>query len=238
MRTALITGGSRGIGRAMVELFTSEGYIVAFTYKNSEEEARELAAKTGSLAIRADSESERDVLSTVKYCLQELGHIDCLVNNAGCSAFSLFTETSLTEWQRIFSVNLNSAFLYSREVASSMILSHFGRIINVGSMWGISGASCEVAYSSSKAALHGMTKALAKELGPSGITVNAIAPGLINTDMNAHLDKESVEAIIDETPLMRIGEPADVANLALFLASDKASFITGEVISVNGGFLI
>ena len=238
MRTALITGGSRGIGRAMVELFTKEGYIVAFTYKNSEREALDLATATGSLAIRADSESEEEILSAVKACLAELGHIDCLVNNAGRSAFSLFTETSLAEWQSIFSVNLNSAFLYSREVAPSMILAHFGRIINIGSMWGISGASCEVAYSSSKAALHGMTRALAKELGPSGITVNAIAPGLIDTDMNSTLDKDAIKAIIDDTPLMRIGYPSDVANLALYLASDKASFITGEVISVNGGFLV
>ena len=238
MKTAFVIGGSRGIGRAIVELFASEGYLVAFTYKNSEKEAANLASSTGSLAIKADSGSEPEIISAVKTCISELGHIDCLVNNVGVSALSLFTETSLAEWNRIFSINLNSAFVYSREVAPLMISAHYGRIINIGSMWGISGASCEVAYSASKAALHGMTKALAKELGPSGVTVNAIAPGLIDTDMNSSLDKSAIEAIVDDTPLMRIGKPSDVAELALFLASDKASFITGEVISVNGGFLI
>ena len=238
MKTALITGGSRGIGRAMVELFSKEGYRVAFTYKNSEAEAMALAIATGSLAILADSASESDIIYAVETAKRELGHIDCLVNNAGVAAFSLFTETTLAEWQRVFSINLDSAFLYSREVCRNMISAHKGRIINVGSMWGISGSSCEVAYSASKAALHGMTKALAKELGPSGITVNAIAPGLIDTDMNSSLERETIDEIVSETPVMRIGTPEDVAELALFLASDKAGFITGEVISVNGGFLV
>ena len=238
MKTALITGGSRGIGRAIVELFCSRGYSVAFTYKNSTKEAEDLSNKTGALPIFADAESETDIIDAVKIALEKFGHIDCLVNNAGIAAFSLFTEMSLSEWQRIFAINLNSAFVYSREIARSMISSHSGKIINVGSMWGISGSSCEVAYSSSKAALHGMTKALAKELGPSGINVNAIAPGLINTEMNAMLDDDVVSSIVDETPLMRIGTPEDVAALACFLASDEASFITGEIISINGGFLI
>lgn len=238
MKTALITGGTRGIGRAMVELFCERGYLVAFTYKNSVELANELAVKTGALAIRADAESESDIIYAVNTALGQLGHIDCLINNAGVAAFSLFTDTSLAEWQRIFTINLNSAFVYSRETAKYMISNHFGRIINIGSMWGITGSSCEVAYSSSKAALHGMTKALAKELGPSGIAVNAIAPGLIDTDMNAALSPDVISEIIEETPLMRVGTPRDVASLAYFLASDEASFITGEVISVNGGYLI
>ena len=235
MKTALITGGTRGIGRAMVELFCERGYLVAFTYKNSIELANELAVKTGALAIRADAESESDIIYAVNTAL---GQLDCLINNAGVPAFSLFTDTSLAEWQRIFTINLNSAFVYSRETAKYMISNHFGRIINIGSMWGITGSSCEVAYSSSKAALHGMTKALAKELGPSGIAVNAIAPGLIDTDMNAALSPDVISEIIEETPLMRVGTPRDVASLAYFLASDEASFITGEVISVNGGYLI
>ena len=238
MKTALITGGSRGIGRAMVELFSSSGYRVAFTYKQSKEASDELALRTGGIAIRADGASEEEILRAVSISRAELGHIDCLINNAGISSFSLFTDVSLDQWQNVFSLNLNSAFLYSREIAKDMIAVHSGRIINIGSMWGISGSSCEVAYSSAKAALHGMTKALAKELGPSGITVNAIAPGLIDTDMNSTLDKGALHAIINETPLMRIGTPVDVAALALFLASDASSFITGQVISVDGGYLL
>ena len=238
MKTVLITGGSRGIGKAMVELFCEKGYLVAFTYKNSAKAAEELSGKTGAYPIFSDAESEADIISAVKTATDHLGHIDCLINNAGIASFSLFTEISLSDWQRIFSVNLDSAFLYSRETAKSMIASHSGKIINVGSMWGISGSACEVAYSSSKAALHGMTKALAKELGPSGINVNAIAPGLIDTEMNSSLTDDVIASIIDETPLMRIGTPRDVASLAYFLASDEASFITGEIISVNGGFLI
>lgn len=238
MKTVLITGGSRGIGKAMVELFCEKGYLVAFTYKNSAEAAKELSVKTGALPIFADAEAEYDIVNAVKRAREHLGHIDCLINNAGIASFSLFTETTLVNWQRIFAVNLNSAFIYSREVAKSMIASHSGKIINVGSMWGICGSACEVAYSSSKAALHGMTKALAKELGPSGINVNAIAPGLIDTEMNVSLTDDVVASIIDETPLMRIGTPRDVALLACFLASEESSFITGEIISINGGFLI
>ena len=238
MKTVLITGGSRGIGKAMVELFCEKGYLVAFTYKNSTEAAEDLSRKTGAHPIFADAESEADIISAVEIAAEHLGHIDCLINNAGIASFSLFTETSLADWQRVFAVNLNSAFLYSREAAKRMITAHSGKIINVGSMWGISGSACEVAYSSSKAALHGMTKALAKELGPSGINVNAIAPGLIDTEMNSSLAEDVVSSIINETPLMRIGTPRDVASLAYFLASEEASFITGEIISVNGGFLI
>ena len=238
MKTVLITGGSRGIGRAMVELFCEKGYLVAFTYKNSAEAAKELFEKTGAFPIFADAEAEVDIINAVRTAHEHLGHIDCLINNAGVASFSLFTETTLIDWQRIFAVNLNSAFIYSREVAKSMIAAHSGKIINVGSMWGICGSACEVAYSSSKAALHGMTKALAKELGPSGINVNAIAPGLIDTEMNASLTDDVVASIIDETPLMRIGKSHDVASLAYFLASEESSFITGEIISVNGGFLI
>ena len=238
MKTVLITGGSRGIGRTMVELFCEKGYLVAFTYKNSAEAAKELYRKTGAFPIFADAEMEADIINAVKTAHEHLGHIDCLINNAGVASFSLFTETSLADWQRVFSINLNSAFIYSREASKSMVAAHSGKIINVGSMWGISGASCEVAYSASKAALHGMTKALAKELGPSGINVNAIAPGLIDTEMNASLTDDVVASIIEETPLMRIGTPQDVASLAYFLASEESSFITGEIISINGGYLI
>ncbi len=238
MKTVLITGGSRGIGRALTELFSSNGYSVAFTYKNSENEAKSLAEATGALAIRADSAAEEDVIHAVKETLCAYGKIDCLINNAAISSFSLFTDLSLADWNETLAVNLTGAFLYSRECARDMISRKSGKIINITSMWGLVGSSCEVHYSASKAGLIGMTKALAKELGPSGITVNAIAPGVINTDMNKALDKESIDALREETPLMRIGEPNEVARAALFLASDSADFITGEVINVNGGFVI
>ena len=238
MKNVLITGGSRGIGRAMVELFTSNGYSVAFTYKNSENEAKSLAEATGALAIKADSASESDVITAVNKAISELGSIDCLINNAGVSSFSLFTDLTLDMWNEHLSVNLTGAFLYSKAVIPGMVAKKEGRIINITSMWGITGSSCEVHYSTAKAGLIGMTKALAKELGPSGITVNAIAPGLIDTDMNGCLSADVIHAIEEETPLMRIGTPNEVAKAALFLAGDGASFITGEVMNVSGGYLI
>lgn len=238
MKNVLITGGSRGIGRAMVELFASNGYSVAFTYKSSENEAKSLAEATGAIAIKADSASESDVLYAVNTAICELGSIDCLINNAGVSSFSLFTDITLDMWNEHLAVNLTGAFLYSKAVIPGMVARKEGRIINITSMWGITGSSCEVHYSTAKAGLIGMTKALAKELGPSGITVNAIAPGLIDTDMNRCLSDDDVRAIEDETPLMRIGTSSEVAKAALFLAGEGASFITGEVMNVSGGYLI
>lgn len=238
MKTVLITGGSRGIGRECVRLFADEGYSVAFTYKNSEEQALELSEQTGALAIHADSASEEEVSAAVAKTLSAFGRIDCLINNAAVSSFSLFTDLSLADWNYTLSVNLTGAFLYTRAVLPDMISRKSGRIINISSMWGITGASCEVHYSTSKAGLIGMTKALAKELGPSGITVNAIAPGVIDTDMNRALTEEDKAVLVDETPLMRIGAPVEVARAALFLAGDGASFITGDVLNVSGGYLI
>lgn len=238
MKTVLITGGSRGIGRAMVELFSKEGYSVAFTYKNSENEAKSLAEVTGALAIRADSASEEDVLRAVKLAEEHLGGIGCLINNAGVSSFSLFTDLTFEDWNRCISVNLNGPFLYSKAVIPGMVHRKSGSIINISSMWGIVGSSCEVHYSTTKAALIGMTKALAKELGPSGIRVNAIAPGVIATDMNRALGEEDLAALKDETPLMKIGAPMDVAKAALFLAGDGADFITGDVMNISGGYVM
>lgn len=238
MKTVLINGGSRGIGRAIVEKFSKEGYNVAFTYLNSEDEAEELSLATGALAIRADTRSESDVKRAVKIAADAFSGIDILVNNAGVSSFSLFTDITLEEWNGIFSVNVTGAFLYSKEVIPYMLRNKYGRIINISSMWGITGSSCEVHYSASKAALIGLTKALAKELGPSGITVNAIAPGLIDTDMNKAVDGETKRQIAEETPLLRMGRSKEVADAALFLASDGASFITGDVLNVSGGYVI
>ncbi len=238
MKTVLITGGSRGIGRAMVELFASNGYSVAFTYEKSENAAKSLAESTNSIPIKANSRSENEVVSAVKYAEKHLGKIDCLINNAAISSFSLFTDLTLDAWNNMIAVNLTGAFLYSRAVIPGMVSRKSGRIINITSMWGLVGSSCEVHYSTTKAGLIGMTKALAKELGPSGITVNAIAPGVINTQMNAKLLPEDIEALKAETPLMKIGEPDDVAKAALFLAGDGAGFITGAVMNLSGGFVM
>ena len=238
MKTVFITGGSRGIGRAMVKLFSERGYSVAFTYNSSESQANELSLLTGALAIKADSSSEKEVKNAVKIAKEKLGNIEILINNAAVSSFSLFTDITLEEWNKIFSVNVNGAFLYSRELLGDMINNKCGRIINVSSMWGITGSSCEVHYSATKAALIGMTKALAKEVGPSGITVNCIAPGVIDTDMNKSISPEDIDTLKNETPLMRIGSPEEIAEAAFFLAGDGAAFITGAVLNVNGGYLI
>lgn len=238
MKNVLITGGSRGIGRAMVKMFSERGYSVAFTYKECIDNANELSRETGAIAIMADSSCELDVIEAVKTFEKKIGNVEILINNAAVSSTSLFTDITTDEWRRIFSVNVEGPFMYTKQVLPSMIRRKNGRIINVSSMWGITGASCEVHYSASKAALIGMTKALAKELGPSNITVNCIAPGVIDTDMNKFLSDEDVAELKAETPLMRIGAPEEVAETALFLAGDGASFITGDVINVNGGYLI
>ena len=169
---------------------------------------------------------------------ERLGGIDILINNAGVCSVGLITDLSLSEWNRIFNVNMTAAFLYSKEILPQMINKKWGRIINISSIWGQVGASCEVAYSASKAALIGFTRALAKEVGPSGITVNVISPGVIDTDMNAHLSADDMAALKDETPLMRVGEPLEIARTALFLSEDGGDFITGQLIGVNGGFVI
>ena len=238
MKTVLINGGSRGIGKECVKLFSERGYSVAFTYKNSEEEAKILAKETGALAIRADSKCEEDVKRAVALTVQKYGDIDCLINSAAVSSFSLLTDLTLEEWNDTLAVNLTGVFLYSKAVIPYMVKKKQGRIINISSMWGVVGSSCEAHYSATKAGVIGLTKALAKELGPSGITVNAIAPGVIDTDMNKSLSSEDIEALKEETPLSRIGTPREVAESAWFLASDAASFITAEVLNISGGFVV
>lgn len=237
MRSVLITGGSRGIGRAMVELFAKEGYRVAFTYLSSQTEARELSARTGALALLADCEREDAILSAVAEAEAVLGGIDCLINNAAISGFSLLTDITTEEWDRFLRVNLTAPFIFSRAVLPAMIRKGQGRIVNITSMWGLVGASCEVHYSATKAGLIGFTKALAKEVGPSGITVNAIAPGVIETDMNRALSEEDLSALREETPLSRLGKPEEIARAALFLCSEDAGFITGEIMNISGGFI-
>ena len=238
MKTVFITGGSRGIGAELVRTFSKNGYNVAFTYRSSREAAEQLALETGALAIKADSRSESEAIDALNKAVSYFGGVDCLINNAAVSSFSLFTDITLDEWNDMMSVNLTGAFIYSKAVIPDMLKRKQGRIINITSMWGLVGASCEVHYSAAKAGLIGMTKALAKELGPSGITVNAIAPGVIDTEMNKALTDGDRAALIDETPVMRIGTTRDVAEAALFLAGDGASFITGEVLNVSGGYVI
>ena len=238
MKTVLITGGSRGIGAETVRRFAKNGYRVAFVYRQSVEAAEKLARETGALPICADVSCEADVRRAVAEAREALGEIDVLINNAAVSAFSLFTDITTEEWNRLTSVNLNGVFYFCREILPEMIARKSGRIINISSMWGQVGASCEVHYSTAKAAVIGLTRALAKEVGPSGVTVNCIAPGVIDTDMNASLDDEARAALCEETPLCRIGKPADVAACALFLAGEGGDFITGQVIGVNGGFVI
>jgi 3-oxoacyl-[acyl-carrier protein] reductase len=237
MKSVFITGGSRGIGAECVKLFASSGFRVAFTYKNSLDKARDLAAATGALPIYADLVDTESVTGAVKSAIREFGVIDILINNGGMASIKLFTDVSDAEYDEMMAVNLKSAFLTSRLVTPGMILKQYGRIINVSSIWGITGSACEVVYSASKAGLIGMTKAMAKELAPSGITVNCIAPGVIDTDMNASLDGEARKSLCDDIPTGRFGKADEVAKSVFFLASDDAAYITGQVLSPNGGMV-
>ena len=234
----LITGGSRGIGRAMVEAFSSPENKVAFIYRSNHDAANELCEKFGAIAICADISKPEETKRAVEEAISALGGIDVLINNAGISQIKLFTDITDEDWQTMIDTNLSSVFFVTRAILPYMISQKSGRIINIGSMWGKVGASCEVHYSASKAAIRGMTLALAKEVGPSGITVNAIEPGVIMTDMCSGFDEETLISLADETPLCRLGSPSDVAGLARFLASDEASFITGQIIGVDGGFAL
>ncbi len=236
MKTALITGGSRGIGEACVRLFASEGFKTFFMYKSNDGKATQLAEETGATAIKCDVSSPSSVSEAVKHLKTEIKELDVLVNNAGVSFVGVVQDTDDDNYRRVLDTNLSGAFYTIREFVPMMIGRKYGRIINIGSVWGKYGASCEAAYSASKAGLRGLTQALAKELGPSGITVNCIEPGVIATDMNACFDEEALNALADATPLCRIGKPEEVAEAVLFLASDKASFITGQCIGVDGGF--
>lgn len=234
----LISGGARGIGRACVEYFSKNSDDVAFIYKSSHAIARDLSKTTGAFSICADISSPNEATRAVEEAVSMLGGIDILVNNVGISQIKLFTDITDCDWENMINTNLSSAFYLTRAVLPSMISQKSGRVINIGSMWGKVGASCEVHYSASKAALRGMTLALAKEVGPSGITVNAVEPGIINTDMNASLSAAELAELREQTPLCRLGTPEEVAALIGFLASDKASFITGQIIGIDGGFAI
>ena len=242
-KTVLITGSSRGIGAATALKFADMGYNVVINYNKSEKEAFKVLEKVRSkgvaaIAIKSDVSKSSEAESLVEKAISEFGKLDVLVNNAGIAQQKLFTDISESEWKKMFENNVQSVFNCSKPAAKDMIKNHSGKIINVSSVWGVCGASCEVHYSASKAGVIGFTKALAKELGPSGITVNCVAPGVIDTDMNAHLTKEDLEDLINSTPLMRLGLPSDIANLICFLGGEDAGFITGQTIGCDGGFSI
>lgn len=242
-KTVLITGASRGIGKAAAETFAKAGYDAALNYNKSEAAAEALCRElekysVKALPFRADVSDKKAVEKMYAEIEKTMGSPSVLVNNAGIAEQALFTDITEEMWDRMFAVNVKGAYNCAQVVLPKMIHEKYGRIINISSMWGISGASCEVHYSASKAALTGFTKALAKEVGLSGITVNCVAPGVIDTDMNGKLSPETMAELKESTPLGRIGTPRDVAETVLFLASERASFITGQIISVDGGFIL
>ena len=242
-KTILITGSSKGIGAATAILFAQKGYNVVINYNNSFETAsllcRSLASNGYSVITQKGDVSNRlEVELMVKETLYKFGSLDILVNNAGIAHQSLITETDEIDFDRIIDVNLKGVFNCCKAVAPSMISRQQGKIINISSMWGEVGASCEVAYSASKAGVIGLTKALAKELAPSGITVNAITPGLIETGMNSNLTIEDLNNFVENIPLGRIGGADEIARAIEFLSSDKADYITGQILGVNGGYII
>lgn len=238
-KTVLITGASRGIGAYAARAFAAEGYKVAVNYFKSENEAISLANEIGGIAVKADVSDPLQAEELVKKTLENFGHIDMLVNNAAIALTQkVICDVGADEWDRLFAVNVRGVFNCTKAALDSMITRQNGKIINISSVWGITGGSCEVAYSASKAAVIGFTKALAKETAPSGLTVNCIAPGVIKTDMNAHLSEQDYAALKEETPLGRIGTPQDIAGAMLFLASPAADFITGQVIAADGGISI
>lgn len=229
MKTAMITGGTGAIGKALVAEFASD-YRVVFTYHGNEEAAGELKEKYGAEPVRCDFGKPGALQSLAPYTA------DCslLINNAGISQIKLFGDTTDEDWRRMTNIDLTAPALLTREVTRGMIRRHEGCVINISSVWGVYGASCEVAYSAAKAGIIGFTKALAKELGPSGIRVNCIAPGVIESPMNAHLNEEEMRELIDATPLMRLGKPEHISHAARFFES--SDFTTGQVLGVDGGF--
>lgn len=231
MKTVLITGGVRGIGKSIALAFAQKGYRVCVTYSQDEENAAKMQTQ-GVEVYRADVTDE----NAVQTLFQTLGKVDILVNNAGVSLIKQIQDTSYQEFERLFAVNVGGAFLCSREAAKGMISRQSGLIVNISSVWGEVGASCESVYSASKAALIGFTKALAKELGYSGVRVNAVSPGVIETKMNAHFSEAEMQALQEEIPLGRIGQGEDVAKAVLFLEENE--YITGVDLPVNGGFSI
>lgn len=238
-KVAIVTGGSRGIGRAIVETLARKGINVIANYNQSEEKAKQLQENLEKEnihidIIKADVSKREEVKNLVDMVIKKYGKIDVLINNAGISQEKLFQDITDDDWEHVMKVNLYSAFCATQEVLPYMLSQKSGCIINISSIYGIIGGSCAVAYSATKAGMDGMTKALAKELGPSNIRVNSIAPGCIDTDMNKQYTEEDMNQVKEETPLERIGKPEDIAKCSMWLVED--TFTTGQVISINGGW--
>ena len=232
MSTVVITGGSRGIGRAAVELFAGKGYRVFFLYEKNDAAAREVSGKTGAVPIRCDVADS----AAVKAAFRQIGDVDILICNAGICFYGLMQSMPEADWDRIFAVNVKGVYNCVNAALPSFLRKQRGSIVTVSSMWGRVGSSCEAAYSATKGAVIALTKALAKELGPSGIRVNCVAPGVILTDMCAQVDPETLDELAQGAPLGRNGTPEDVAKAMEYLAN--AEFITGNVLNVDGGFAI
>lgn len=231
MKTVLVTGGTRGIGLGIAETFLQKGYTVYVTYSKDEQDA-ELAKSKGCKVIKADVSNETQVLQA----FESIGSLDILINNAGVALVKQIQDISYEEYNRLFAVNMGGTFLCCREATKKMLEKGDGLIVNISSVWGEVGASCESVYAASKAAVLGFTKSLAKELGYSGIRVNAVSPGMIDTKMNEHFSKEDMKAIVGEIPVGRVGTLQDVASAVLFL--EENTYVTGADIPVNGGFSI
>ena len=240
-KVVVVTGGSRGIGAQIVKTLANENYKVILNYNNSKEQAEKIQQELLELGkeieiIKADVSKKEEAEKLIQFAINKFNKIDILINNAGISQEGLFTDVTEEEWQKIINTNLNSVFYCTQQALKYMIQKQQGCIINISSIWGETGASCEVAYSTTKAAINGMTKALAKEVGPSNIRVNAIAPGIIDTDMNKKLTIEELEQIKEEIPLNKIGKAIDIAKCVKWLVEDE--YTTGQIISINGGWYI
>lgn len=237
MKTVVITGSSRGIGAATAKLFAENGFNVCVNYFHSEKAAKELTASLPSaVAVKADISKKADAVALIEAATETFGHVDVLVNNAGIALPPrLVTDVSDADYDRVFDINMKGVHNTVSAVLPQMVNRKSGNIVNISSLWGVVGGSCETVYTASKAAVIGYTKALAKELGPSGIRVNCVAPGFIRTEMNARFSEEEIASFAEETPLCRVGDPQDVAKAVFFLATDMSDFITGQTLCVDGG---
>lgn len=243
LKTVIVTGAARGIGKSIVELLANNGYNILINYNHSETIAFDLYNKLRGEGksvklFKADVTVRSEVKAMMEYCKKQFGSIDILINNAGVSQEKLFTDITDEDFDNIIDGNLKSVFICCQEALKYILPKKRGKIINISSVWGIVGASCEVHYSAAKAGIIGLTKGLSKELGPSNIQVNCIAPGVIQTDMISMHTEIELNVLQENTPLMRLGSPNDIAGCALFLASPHSDFVTGQVISPNGGFVI
>ncbi|MFR1051933.1 MAG: elongation factor P 5-aminopentanone reductase [Lachnospirales bacterium] len=238
MKTALVTGGSRGIGAAVARRLAADGYRVAVNYHFARAQAEALAEELGGIAVQADVSDSAQVQKMVDTVLEKFCQLDILVCNAGVAWQGLLQDMRDEEWRKVLGTDLDGVFFCCRAVLPHMIGQKSGKIVTMSSMWGQVGASCEAAYSAAKAGVIGLTRALAKEVGPSGISVNCVAPGVIDTEMNQKLGPDALAELAEETPLGRLGTAADIAGCVSFLCSPAADFVTGQVLSANGGLVI